>query len=178
MRPPRIRLVAALLAVISWPTSGMQPSLEYDVKAAFVLNFVRYTEWPAAKRTPPLRLCLLDDDPFDGRLGTVVSDEPWNGGGIEVHVVSDMRRARECHLLYVPENRSGMFASNISVLADTPVLTVGEHERFLQQGGIIRLFVEDNKIRFAINQKAADSVGILISSRLLRLARIVIGTGT
>jgi hypothetical protein len=61
-------------------------------------------------------------------------------------------------------------------VAGLPVLTVGEHEEFLTDGGMIRLFVEDNKVRFSINQKAADAAGILISSRLLRLARAVIGT--
>jgi hypothetical protein len=57
------------------------------------------------------------------------------------------------------------------------VLTVGEHERFLDQGGVMRLFLEDNRVRFSVNQQSADRAGLQISSRLLRLARTVIGAG-
>jgi len=57
------------------------------------------------------------------------------------------------------------------------VLTVGEHEHFLDQGGIMRLFLENNRVRFSVNQQSADRAGLQISSRLLRLARAVIGAG-
>jgi hypothetical protein len=172
----RVLVVAAVLMPLTVSTFARQPSLEYDVKAAFVLNFVRYVEWPSARRTPPLRICVLQVNPFGSRLEAVVSGEQWQGGGIDVRVVPDMRRAAECHLLYVPAAAAERFTSGISLLAGQGVLTVGEDERFLEQGGMIHLFVEDNRVRFSINQKAADSADVLISSRLLRLARNVIGT--
>ena len=167
--------VVLLLSVMPDMTAARQRPLEYDVKAAFVLNFVRYVEWPASHRTPPLRLCTLETNPFGTRLQTVVGGEQWEGAGIDVRVVADMRRSVDCHLLYVAEGVTDRFANGISALSGLPVLTVGEHDRFLERGGMIRLFVEDNKIRFSINQKAAETVGLLISSRLLRLARTVIG---
>lgn len=175
MDRPYAATVVFLLSVLSSVAAARQRPLEYDVKAAFVLNFVRYVEWPATHRTPPLRLCTLETNPFGARLQALVGDEQWEGAAIAVRVVIDMRRGGECHLLYVPEAVTERFSSGISALSGLPVLTVGEHERFLEQGGMIRLFVEDNKIRFSINQKAAEAVGLLISSRLLRLARTVIG---
>jgi hypothetical protein len=169
-------IVLGLLTLLSTATAARQRPLEYDVKAAFVLNFVRYVEWPSTHHVPPLRLCVLDTNPFGTRLQTVTSGEQWQGAGIDVRVVSGMREGAGCHLLYVPDTAAGRFVAGISALSGLPVLTVGEHERFLEQGGMIRLFVEENRVRFAINQKAADSVGLLISSRLLRLARMVIGS--
>jgi hypothetical protein len=158
------------------PAARQRP-LEYDVKAAFVLNFVRDVEWPAGNRTPPLRLCTLETNPFGTRLQALISGEQWEGAAIDVRVVGDMRRSGECHLLHVADGATERFMDGISALSGLPVLTVGEQEGFLERGGMIRLFVEDNKIRFSINQKAADAVGLLISSRLLRLARAVIGSG-
>jgi hypothetical protein len=166
--------LAALVGLA--PPAAAQPSLEYDVKAAFVLNFARYVEWPESHRRPPLQICVLQTNPFGNRLEAVVSGEQWQGGAIDVRTVADARRAAECHLVYVPQSATGRFAAAATTLANRPILTVGEHERFLEQGGMIRLFIEDNKVRFAINQKAADSARLLISSRLLRLARSVIGT--
>ncbi len=54
-----------------------------------------------------------------------------------------------------------------------PTLTVGETSGFLTQGGMIRFFLENNRVRFSINQTIAESAGLQISSRLLRLARSV-----
>jgi hypothetical protein len=174
---PRTRLVAlgGLLAALSSVLAAQQQSLEYDVKAAFVLNFVRYVEWPPTHTTPPLRLCVLYADPVGNRLHGMVGDEQWQGGAIDVRVVPDMRSAAACHLLYVPQTAAARFSTGISAISGLPVLTVGEHERFLEQGGMIRLFLEDNKIRFSINLKSADGAGLVISSRLLRLARSVTG---
>ena len=175
MRRLRSLTVVLLFAALVSPLAAQPSSLEYDVKAAFVLNFVRYVEWPATERTPPLRVCVLQSNPFGNRLEAVVSGEQWQGGAIEVRLVPDARRGGECHLLYVPAAAAARFAAAAPTLASRPVLTVGEHDRFLEEGGMIRLFVEENKVRFSINQKAADAAGLQVSSRLLRLARNVIG---
>jgi hypothetical protein len=173
----RLCTVVFLVALLSAAVAARQPSLEYDVKAAFVLNFVRYVEWPSQRKSPPLRICVLATNPFGDRLESVVSDEQWQGGGVEVRPVADMRAAAACHLLYVPRAAADRFAAGISAISGVAVLTVGEHDRFLEQGGMIHLFVEENRVRFSINQKAADLVGLQISSRLLRLARNVISVG-
>lgn len=162
------------VTLVSSATSARQPSLEYDIKAAFVLNFVRYVEWPAARRTPPLRVCTLQPNPFGDQLAALVSGEQWQGGAIDVQTITDVRGGTGCHLLYVPRAATGRFISALGALAGRPILTVGEHERFLEQGGMIRLFLDENRVRFSINQRAADTAGLAISSRLLRLARRVI----
>jgi hypothetical protein len=164
-----------LLVAASVPAFGKQPSLEYDVKAAFVLNFARYVEWPLDLRQPPLRMCVLQPNPFGNRLEAAVAGEQWHGGAIDVRIVADARRAAECHLLYVPLAATDRFVTAFADLAGRPVLIVGEHPRFLEQGGMIRLFVEENRVRFSVNQGLAQSAHLEVSSRLLRLARAVIG---
>lgn len=59
--------------------------------------------------------------------------------------------------------------------ADSPVLTVGERDNFAQDGGMIGFCLEQNKIRFEINLDAAERAKLRISSRLLALAKTVIG---
>jgi hypothetical protein len=162
---------------VSPTVAARQASLEYDIKAAFVLNFVRYVEWPAERRVPPLQICVLATNPFGNRLHDVVRGEQWQGGEVDVQVVADLRAAARCHLLYVPGTAAARFAREISAISGLPILTIGEHVGFLAEGGNIHLFIEENRVRFSINQKAADAVGLQISSRLLRLARNVIGAG-
>jgi hypothetical protein len=169
--------VASVLCSAAASAGAQQPTLEYDVKAAFVLNFVRYVDWPSPQTVPPLRLCVMQPSPFAGRLDAVVIGEQWGGAPIEVRTIPAVRRAPECHLIYVPAAAADRFTIEAGALAVSPVLTVGEDDRFLQRGGMIRLFVEDNRVRFAVNQRAAEAVRLSISSRLLRLARQVIETG-
>ena len=175
---PRLSCVLLLVMIGSQrPGAAQQASREYDVKAAFVLNFTRYVAWPDVRRTPPFRLCVLRPNPFDSRLSSVVAGEKWQDGSIDVDIVADVRQAQGCHLLYVPETAHDAFVEARPLLHGQPVLTVGEHARFLDHDGMIRLFVDQNKVRFSINQRAASAAGLQISSRLLRLAREVIGGG-
>ena len=144
---PLTRWLSLLFLVGSvCPATAQQASLEYDVRAAFILNFVRYVEWPPADRQPPLRICVLGENPFGDRLTAIVAGEHWQGGAIEVHVVPDLRSEVECHLMYVPASATPRFTAGAPLLAGRPVLTVGEHEDFLDQGGIMRLFLEDNRV--------------------------------
>lgn len=177
MPPTRLLSLVLLLGLVPDAAAG-QPALEYDVKAAFILNFVRYIEWPPPERQPPLHICVLQHNPFGDRLTAVVAGEEWHGGAMQVRVVPDVGRGTDCHLLYVPAAAMPRFVAGSALLAGRPVLTVGEHERFLDEGGIMRLFVDDNRVRFSVNQQSADRAGLQISSRLLRLARSVIGTGS
>ena len=151
-----------------------QSALEYEVKAAFLLNFVRYVAWPPAQRQAPFNMCVLSTNPFGERLNEALAGETWEGEAMSLRRISETREARSCHMLYVPASATGRFVSNHSQLLQRPVLTVGETRAFLTSGGMIQLFVEDSKVRFSVNQAAAEAAGLQISSRLLRLAREVV----
>jgi hypothetical protein len=175
MRGAVVLAVVWCLSTSELAVTHAQGSPEYDVKAAFLLNFTRYVEWPPAQRTTPFRLCLFRDDPFGARLQAIVKGEQWQGGEMRVDVVASLGGASNCHLLYVPASANRRFERDAADVAASPMLIVGEDDQFLERGGMIRLFIEDQKVRFSINQKAAQSAGLQISSRLLRLARSVIG---
>jgi hypothetical protein len=55
----------ALAFVVSSPL-GAQPARKYQVKAAFLFNFVQFAEWPTgafAGDLAPIRIGVLGDDP-------------------------------------------------------------------------------------------------------------------
>lgn len=167
-----IAWVTLLMLTQSVAALARQGPLEYEVKAAFLLNFGRYVQWPS----PPsdrFYLCLLGANPFGTRLETIVAGETWHDKAIDIRRIQDLRDARSCHLLYVPASSTERFlAAGAGSLRS--VLTVGETRDFLLQGGMIHLFVEQHRVRFSINQAAAEASGLQISSRLLRLAREVV----
>jgi hypothetical protein len=53
------------------------------------------------------------------------------------------------------------------------VLVVGESEGFARAGGVIGFTVEGGTVGFEVNRAAAERAGLTISSRLLKLSRVV-----
>jgi hypothetical protein len=154
------------------PQSVSAPAL----RAAFMYNFAKFTEWPAnvIPRDQPIVFCVTTDDtPMAEALEQIVKGRAVGGHALAVRRVGLDNGVRACHLLYA----SGLDAKRTNELLGTvgplPVLTVGDFERFAQMGGVANFFVEDGKMRFAINIDSAQRAGLRVSSKLLMLARIV-----
>lgn len=150
--------------------------LESQVKAAFLYNFAKFVEWPADAfegPTDPMTLCVAGDDPFGESLEGVVRGETLNGRPLIVHRTRELHEIRDCHVVFVPSSERGRQERILDVLRNRGVLTVGEADGFLNGGGIIRFVLEQNKVRFDINLQAAETSGLKLSSKLLRLARTV-----
>lgn len=174
MRPVAIRFrstlgrAAALALVLAATTSAQEISLEYRVKAAYLFNFTKFVDWPpdATPAGAPLVICVAGVSPFGGTLEETVHGELVGGRPLTTRVVRD---PSGCHVLFVP---AGVAAAPLLHDARTkPILTVGESDTFLQDGGIVKFVMEDGKVRFEISQDAASRAQLRISSRLLRLAR-------
>ncbi len=144
---------------------------EYRVKAAFLYNFARFTNWPA-NETGTFHLCILGINPFDGAVDSLrdktVHDQPLS----IVHITSAMEAA-QCQLLYISPSLAGQLNEIIPVLGRFPALTVSDIDGFIGRGGIIGFLVIDDRIRFEINITAASEAGLSISSKLLSLATTV-----
>jgi hypothetical protein len=166
-----ILAVGASASVID-PQGASAPAL----RAAFMYNFAKFTEWPAnvMPRDQPIVFCVTTDDaPMAEALEQIVKGRAVGGHTLEVRRVGLDHGVRACHLLYA----SGLDTKRTNELLGTvehlPVLTVGDFERFAQMGGVASFFVEDGKMRFAINIDSAQRAGLRVSSKLLMLARIV-----
>ena len=172
-----LTLSAVLLLVAGWGSAAEASDFEYAIKAAFLYNFAKFVEWPPEtfpQASTPVSLCIFGDDPFDGSLDTVVQGETLNGRRLAVRRTRDLPAARECQVLFVSASEKGRAFEALSALRGTSVLTVGEGKDFLDQGGVIRLFLEQNRMRFDVNLDAAERNHLKISSKLLALARTVV----
>lgn len=167
----------AITTVCALPTSGeTQSPTEYQVKAAFLYNFARFVEWtPKAFHdvNSPFAFCVLGEDPFGPDLERTISGKTVNAREIVVRRLKGIPGLENCHILFIGTSESGRITQVLHALKNTAVLTVGETEGFLRGGGIISFFVEDNKIRFEINVDNAERSGLKISSRLLKLAKVI-----
>ncbi len=167
-----VTAAAAVVPRAAQPASGQD--LETEVRAVYLYNFARYVEWPASAfpgAGTPIRICVQAPDHFFAALERAVSGETINGRRIEaVRVPPNARRA--CHLLYVAGS-GGRLAATLSAVRGHAVLTVGEDDRFLDHGGMIRFRRVENRVRFDINLTALQRSGLQVTARLLGVAATV-----
>lgn len=143
------------------------------VKAAFLYNFAKFTEWPALASGATLAVCIVGDDRIAAAFVDTVRGQTINGHALEVSRPQDSATWRSCHLLFVAEAETRRAAAGLDGIRALPVLTVSDGKGFAQTAGIIELYIEAGRMRFAINVDAAERSGLRISSRLLGLARII-----
>jgi hypothetical protein len=164
--------VAMLVCTRAHPESPSKGLSEYQVKAAFLYNFVKFVEWPAtpAAREGPIEICVLGKDPFRGALERVVEAKTVKDRTLVIRHIGDIAAARSCQVLFVSASEAGSVSEIIRAVRGWNVLTVSEIDRFSERGGIINFLMEGQRVRFRINTKMAASAGLTISSKLLELA--------
>lgn len=164
----RIWLTAMLfVAVAALAPCRMSQVGEYKVKAAFLLNFAKYVDWPQSSSSGPLVIGVVGKDPFDGVLEGLAKDKLVNGRKLVVrHVAWD--EAGSVHMLFVPQSEP---TTGMQKLSKLPVVTVGESSNF--GNGVINFRIINDRVAFEINASVAKANGLSISSQLLKLAAVV-----
>jgi hypothetical protein len=151
-----------------------QTDLEYQVKAAFLLNFAKFVEWPSnafADSDSPVAICILGKDPFGRAIDDLVQGEQANGRKLIVRRMNELPTPRACQVVFA-EGSTKDVAKTLNGLGRS-VLTVGEGGSFLRDGGIIAFVIENRRVRFDINQTAAETAALKLSSKLLSVARSI-----
>ena len=177
-----VKFARALLVALGISLSMHAPPLagaaqdavtEAALKAAFVYNFARFTEWSGdSLRGGPFTMCVLGDDDLASALESTVRQRSVAGHEVVVARVSTARLPA-CNLLYLSELPAAEVRAITDRLIGTPTVTVSSGPGFARSGGIIGLYVEDGRMRFAINMDAAQRAHLRFSSRLLSLAKVV-----
>src|SRR5579871_389394 len=154
--------------------AAAEPPLEYQVKAAFLLNFTKFVEWPPsafADSASPFTICVLGKDPFGRALDDLIQGESFNNRKLAIQRISDIPAPQTCQLLFW--DVMGKDVHTVLNSLGPGVLTVGDGETFLRDGGMIAFVIENRRVRFDINQSGANAAGLKLSSKLLSVARSV-----
>lgn len=168
-------LAIAILALLVYgvmPASPQAP-LEHHVKAAFLLNFIKFVEWPPDEfpdADSPISICIVGEDPFGPAIDEIVEGEVVGSRKLTVHRVA-APQPKECQVVFI--GRSDKDSAKALAGVGPGVLTVGEGESFLRGGGIIAFVIENRRVRFNVNQTAARNAKLRLSSKLLSVAKVV-----
>ena len=146
---------------------------EYQVKADCLYNFAKFVEWPAQAfpdNRAPVIIGVVGEDPFGSKIEQAINGKFANGRRMGVKRFPNLKSLTFCHILFIGSSEKNNLQQVIAA-AGAGALTVGETERFTQDGGIINFAIVGSKVHFEINQAAAERAGLRISAKLLSLSR-------
>ena len=151
---------------------------EQQLKAAFLVNFSRYVDWPAeafAATNSPFVVGVMGTSRLDGELQKMVAGRSVNGRPMVLKHVTEDADLAACQMLFICINCHNRAAETVAKLKSSRVLTVGESDDFLDSGGMINLATSGRKVRVQVNLAPARQAGLAISSKLLVAAEVVKG---
>ena len=180
-RSPGARLGAASISLAAMLIGGSgiaaggvnDVAPDVAVKAALLYNFAKFAKWPGLPSDAPIAFCIVGDDTIAAALVETVRGQKINGHALDVLRPHDSVKWPACHLLFIAEPETRRSTAGLEAIKTLPVLTVSDGKDFSQADGIVELYVESGRMRFAINVDSADRSGLRLSSRLLGLAKII-----
>lgn len=158
---------------------GAQSSKEYDLKAVFLYNFATFVEWPESARLQPgepFVIGVLGNDPFGAVLDEVVAGEMIKGSPLQVRRLKSLAEIEGCRILFVSRSGTPPIHEVMAAVQGRPVLTVADNEHFAAGGGIIGFSTHSGRLQLHINAEAARASGLSISSKLLRVSKVLGGS--
>ena len=167
-------LVACLLiAGAARPARALTAVGEYEVKAAFLVNFAGFVRWPDAafaNAASPFVVCVAGEDPFGAAFEPFKKNSVAGRSLVVQTIDSTATLPGSCHILFVAGSETPRLTGILGALGKAPVLTVSDLEDFAVAGGMIQFYLREEKVRFDINQQAAVAAGLKIDARLLKLS--------
>jgi len=185
-----LALVLLMAAIAPDALAAPVVSSEYQVKAAFLYNFIKFVDWPGEDATDsnePVVIVVLGKNPFGGAFKPIENKQvkerdvsvKYFKGLEELEKSGEKDKAieaiRKCQLLFICPSEEANLREIINLVKNRSVLTVADSKDFLDSGGIIEFVMDGKKVRFGINVTAAKSAKLKVRSQLLRLAKKVVG---
>jgi hypothetical protein len=176
MNAPRLALLLLLLAGMGTQPCRAELS-ELQVKSAYVFNFIKFVEWPAAaiKPTGKIRLCVIGDD---GQYTSLSALDGRKIGEYELRVIPRLgsnENLNACHVLYIGEQERRRVIPIIKSLSYASVLTISDMPGFAERGGGIGLLHRDDRMLFEVNLASTRKAGLRLSGQMLNLAANIFG---
>jgi YfiR/HmsC-like len=154
---------------------AQDPPPDYQIKAAYLFNFIKYVDWPEeafADPLSPIVIGIVGDDPFGSALPQVVVGKTVQGRDLVIRKYRAGEDLRSSQILFISASEKKRIPQLLASLLGSSTLTVADINGFLEEGGMIELFSEGNRVRFSIDLDATIRAKLKISAKLLNLARI------
>ena len=169
------RYIALFLLLIPFavtPQSMGSDANEYNLKALFIFNFIKYMEWPQANQNGTFKIVVLGQSDIVESLKKISDEKRINNQKIEIKASEDLDEING-QVLFIPRDMSDRLPECLSKFSGKGMLIVTEGKNLASKGSSINFVMLDNKMKFEINQVAVKNAGLKVSGQLLNLAIVV-----
>ena len=170
---PAVRHLSCLLLLAGFclaaPPAPAAESLENAIKANYLYKFAPFVEWPD-NASPAFVICIVGTDPFGPVIDQAVRGQRMGPRAIEIRRLKIAEANSGCQIMYLGGSDEQTVAQGVASVRGTPVLTVTSDDT---PGAIIRFVLDNNHVRFDIDDAAAADNRLDVSSKLLDLAHAV-----
>jgi len=164
-----LQVLLSTLALLCCASQSAADTLaEYRIKAAFLVNFVTFTEWPDEVGNT-LNLCVYGPDPFGWELGKF-QGRSVSGRSLAVTRVNSVDKLESCQIVFITRPVIDNLLRVLDSLSGKPVLTVADSPGAMRQGVALNLGTRQSRVTFEANLATARGNGLNLSSKLLNLA--------
>jgi hypothetical protein len=170
--------LAAYLPLVKHAVYADQSPTEFQVKAAYLFNFLKFVEWPDDPAADPHGkwvIGFIGETPIGGELTRLAEGKNVLGRDLQVKLFQATDNLRGCNILFISESEKKHLPPILAELRGSSVLTVADMDNFVSAGGMIQFVVEDARVRMSIDVGATSRARLKVSSKLLSLARVVTG---
>lgn len=142
------------------------------MKATYLYNFARFTEWPAgaAANGDSFAICILGRDPFGGALDSTLAGETIDGKPVLAKRISQPQESAGCRIVFISGSEEARLKEILAAIDKSSVLTVSDMPQFSRRGGMIQFVLEGSRVRFEVNLTNAQNAGLTLSSELLKVS--------
>ena len=170
-RAALLALCLLSLSVLLPPDLKAQASpTALQVQATYLFKFAAFVTWPAPPQNDMFAICVLGRDPFAATLDSTITGESIAGKRLAAIRIASPQQASQCRILFISSSEQNHLKSVVTALEKLPVLTVSDIPGFIDRGGMIQFVLDNGRVRFAVNQTAAEQAGLNLSSQLLKVA--------
>ncbi len=166
----------ALAITLTSLTLGLHAQSADGIKAAFLYNFAKLTEWPAAAfgdASAKITVGFVSCDALADTFEKAVTGKNANGREFTVKKLGGAADAAGCHIVVVGD--AGQTSAVVGAVKGKPVLTVGEGQAFAGGGGTVAFITDGAKVAFELNLAPAKEAGLKLDDKLQKVAKSVKG---
>jgi hypothetical protein len=154
---------------------------EAQVKAAYLLKFLDFIEWPASAAVSarsPFVIGVAGADALADELAALAARRRPEARPVTARRLKPGDAPAGLHVLFLGREAGPRVKSWLAAVAAQPVLVVTETEEAFEAGAAIGFVMVDQRVRFDVALRQAEARELKISSRLLGVARRVTGAPT
>ncbi len=146
---------------------------EAKFKALFMYNFTKYIEWPAQKQHGDFVIGVLGNSPIIQELEIIAQKKKVGTQTIVIRQVESLSEMAACHILYIPEGRSGRAEEVANSCSGKGVVLITDKPGLGKTIAGLNYIYISGKQSFEINKTNLEKQGMKVNSVLLSLGIVV-----